>query len=75
MSTLIEQALEQAKNAPNKEKTIVIDGGSYNFNSSLGSSDPEQVANRLRALQSLRDQNLISAAEYEAKRAEILRHL
>ena len=48
----------------------MIDGGTH-----IITGGAPDAASRLRTLQALRDQGLISSAEYEAKRATILNEL
>lgn len=67
MADMVGEALEQAKKQSRNGQPIVIDGGTH----ILQGGAPD-AASRLRALQALRDQGLISSAEYEAKRADIL---
>lgn len=70
MADMVGEALEQAKKQPRNGKPIVIDGGTH-----IITGGAPDAASRLRALQALRDQGLISSAEYEAKRATILNEL
>lgn len=67
MAGAIDEALEQANKQPRNGKPIIIDGGTR----IIQGGEPD-AASRLRALQALREQGLISSAEYEAKRADIL---
>ncbi len=70
MAELIEEAVEQARHQPGDDKPIIIDGGAHVIQN--GGRD---AASRLRTLQALRDEGLVSSAEYEAKRAAILGEL
>lgn len=70
MADLIEEAIEQARHRPNDGKPIIIDGGAR-----ITQNGGQDAASRLRTLQALREQGLVSSAEYEAKRAAILSEL
>ena len=70
MAEMVGEALEQAKHQPRRGKPIVIDGGTH-----IIQSGRQDAVSRLRALKALRDEGLVSSAEYEAKRTDILRGL
>ncbi|QEA12950.1 SHOCT domain-containing protein [Comamonas flocculans] len=70
MAEMVGEALEQARNQPRDGRPIVIDGGTH-----ILQGGGQDAASRLRALQALRDQGLVTGAEYEAKRADILSRL
>lgn len=70
MAGMIEEAIEQARHQPRDGKPVIIDGGTH-----IIQDGGQGAASRLRALQALRDQGLISSAEYEAKRTAILNEL
>lgn len=70
MAGLVEQALRDGRFSTQTRKTIVVNG--QVIDAADGGSDP---AERLRRLTALRDQGLITEAEYQAKRAQVLEDL